>query len=124
MEDCGEEISYGKKMIFLQALVGMASQTIRAEIMKDIIANKMSSDLDELLDRVDALELAGESASALATPSINRISEHQQNKSDRKIGKGGGAGKPPVTGSTGNNSPKGSCSGCGKTSHKDTTADR
>ena len=54
VEDCGEEINYGKKMVFFQALVEMASHTICTEIMKDIIA----------------------------------------------------------------------CSGCGKTSHKDTTADR
>ena len=124
VEDCGEEISYGKKMVFFQALVGMSSHTICAEIMKDIISNKMTSDLDELLDRVEALELAGESASALSTPSINRISEHQQGKADKKMGKGGGAVKPPATGSTGNGFQKGACSGCGKTSHKDTTADR
>ena len=27
-EDCGKEISYGKKMVFFQALVGMSSHTI------------------------------------------------------------------------------------------------
>ena len=52
------------------------------------MSNKMSSNLDKLLDRVEALELAGESASALSTPSINRISEHQQSKTNKKIGKG------------------------------------
>ena len=122
-EDCGKEINFGSRMIFFQALVGMSSHTISAQIIKDIISNKITSDLDDLLDRVEALELAGESASALSTPSINRISEHQQGKADKKIGKGGGAVKPPATGSIGNGFQKGTCSGCGKMGHKDTTED-